>query len=69
MRRLAYTLLVDYVPGISPYDVETIVELHPTPQGVRMTLTIDAMHDEEWTRPAIAAWEMGLRNLAKVLER
>jgi hypothetical protein len=25
-----------------------------------MALTIDAMHDEEWTRRAVAGWEMEL---------
>jgi len=67
-RRLAYTHLADFIPGIEPYNVETVVELQPTSQGVRMLLTIDAMHDEEWTQRALMGWEMELGKLAKVLE-
>jgi uncharacterized protein YndB with AHSA1/START domain len=68
-RRLAYAHRADFIPGVEPYDVETVVELHPTPEGVRVVLTIEAMHDEEWTRRAVMGWEMELVKLAKVLER
>jgi hypothetical protein len=45
-----------------------LVELHETPRGVRMVLTIDRMHDEVWTQRAVAGWEMELDKLATVLE-
>lgn len=67
-RRLAYTHRADFIPGVEPYDVATMVELHPTPQGVRMVLTFDAMHDETWTQRAVQGRESELRRLAKVLE-
>jgi len=51
-RRLAYVHLADFIPGVEPYDVATVVELHETPDGVRMVLTFDAMHDDEWTQKA-----------------
>ncbi len=66
-RRLAYVHVADFVPGVEPYDVAHLVELHPTAQGVRMVLTIDAMHDEEWTQRAVMGWEMELSKLARVL--
>ncbi len=47
--RLAYDNWVDFVPGAEPYATATIVELFPTAQGVKMVLTLDAMHNEEWT--------------------
>jgi hypothetical protein len=47
-RRLAYEQLADFIPGVEPYAVATVVELRPSAQGVRMVLTFDAMHDEQW---------------------
>jgi len=66
-QRLAYTHLADFIPGVEPYDVATMVELHPSSQGVRMVLTFDAMHDEEWTKRAVMGYENELGKLAKVL--
>jgi hypothetical protein len=37
-------------------------------QGVRLVLTLDAMHDEQWTRLAVMGWESELGKLARVLE-
>lgn len=68
-RRLAYTHLADFIPGVEPYDVETLVELNPTAQGVRMVLTFDVMHDDQWTQRAVMGWENELNKLAKVLEK
>ena len=68
-RRLAYTHLADFIPGVAPYDVAHLVELHHTARGVRMVLTIDAMHDDVWTQRAVAGWESELGKLARVLER
>jgi uncharacterized protein YndB with AHSA1/START domain len=66
-RRLAYTSLADFIPGVTPYDLATVVELHPKGQGVRMVLTIDALHDERWTKMAVMGWESQLGKLAKVI--
>ena len=65
--RLRYTHLADFIPGVAPYDVDTIVELTQTPQGVRMVLTFDAMHDEHWTEMAVQGWTNELEKLAKLL--
>lgn len=66
-RRLRYVNHADFIPGVEPYDVETVVELHPTAKGVRLELTFEAMHDEMWTQRAVAGWEMELRKLEKAL--
>jgi uncharacterized protein YndB with AHSA1/START domain len=66
--RLAYLHLADFIPGVDPYDVATVVELHPTSDGVRMVLTFDAMHSDEWTQRAVMGWEGELGKLAAVLE-
>lgn len=62
--RLAYKTRTDFVPGVEPYDVQTIVELKPTGQGgVKMTITVDAMHDDVWTERARAGHESQMRKL------
>jgi uncharacterized protein YndB with AHSA1/START domain len=66
-RRVAYTLLADFIPGVEPYEVATLVELHPAGRGVRMVLTFDPMHDELWTQRSIMGRESELRRLTKAL--
>ncbi len=66
-RLLRYVNHADFVPGVEPYDVETVVELHSTPKGVRMVLTFEAMHDAHWTKMAVMGWESQLDRLGKVL--
>jgi uncharacterized protein YndB with AHSA1/START domain len=66
-RRLAFTSVVDFIPDVEPYEVATLVELHPVAQGVRMVVTIGAMHDELWTQRAVMGWESQLGKLAKVI--
>ncbi len=68
-RRLAYSQLVDFIPGVEPYEVPTTVELEEGPDGVRMVLSFTAMHDEHWTNLAVMGWESELGRLAKLLER
>jgi uncharacterized protein YndB with AHSA1/START domain len=65
--RLAYIHLADFIPGVEPYDVATLVEFHPTGQSVHMVLTFDAMHDEEWTQRAVMGHESQLGKLEKVI--
>jgi uncharacterized protein YndB with AHSA1/START domain len=66
-RRLVYRHLADFIPGVEPYDIAHVMELHPKGQGVRMVFTFDAMHDEEWTQRAVMGWEMELGKLEETL--
>jgi uncharacterized protein YndB with AHSA1/START domain len=66
-RRLAFTHRADFILGVAPYDIATTVDLFPSDRSVRMVLTFDPMHDEEWTRRTVTSWESELGNLAKVL--
>jgi uncharacterized protein YndB with AHSA1/START domain len=66
-RRLAYSTVTDFIPDITPYEAATVVELYPSVGGVKMVLTIDAMHDERWTQLAVMGWENELGKLAKVI--
>ncbi|RKH10084.1 SRPBCC domain-containing protein [Corallococcus praedator] len=68
-RRLGYTTVVDFIQGVAPYDVSTLVELHPNGQAVRMVVTSDAMHSEEWTKRASQGLESQLGKLSKRFQR
>jgi uncharacterized protein YndB with AHSA1/START domain len=61
--RLAYKTLTDFVPGISPYEVATVIELRTTTDGVKLIVTSEAMHHEIWTERARAGHESQLRKL------
>lgn len=65
--RLVYAHLADFIPGVAPYDVETVLELEPASNGARLVLTLDAMHSEEWTQRAVMGWESELSKLADAL--
>jgi uncharacterized protein YndB with AHSA1/START domain len=66
-RRLGYIHLADFVPGVAAYDIATEVELYAGAPGVRMVVTIDAMHDERWTEMAVKGWESQLGKAARAL--
>jgi uncharacterized protein YndB with AHSA1/START domain len=68
-RRLAYSTLADFIPGVEPYAAATVVELHLIADRVRLVLTQDAMHDEHWTQMAVMGWESELDKLAQVLKK
>ncbi len=69
LRRLAYIHLTDFIPGVEPYDVATVVELHAMSDEVRLVLTIDAMHNDEWTDRAVMGWKSELGKLDDVVSR
>ena len=66
-RRLAYENLIDFVPGVAAYAAAVLVEFRTSADGVRMTITFDAMHDEGWTELARRGWESQLDKLKVVL--
>ena len=66
-RRLVTREVADFIPGVEPYEVETIVELTSVPDGTRVVLTFDVMHDDHWTQMAKLGHESELRKLADLL--
>jgi hypothetical protein len=65
--RLAYDSTIDFVPGMPPYEHATVVDFAETENGVHVVMTVDPLHDEEWTQRLVAGRENELDNLAKVL--
>jgi uncharacterized protein YndB with AHSA1/START domain len=68
LKRLAFTQMADFIPNVKPYEVATTVEFDTHAQGVRLLLTLDAMHDEYWTKMAVMGWESELDKLAALLK-
>jgi uncharacterized protein YndB with AHSA1/START domain len=68
-RRLVTRDLADFVPGVEPYEVETVIELEPDAGGTRLVMTFDPMHDERWTRNAKLGREQELRKIGEFLAR
>jgi uncharacterized protein YndB with AHSA1/START domain len=66
-RLLAYKDMADFIPGVEPYEVNTVVELSETGDGVRMLLTFDAMHDDRWTQLAVMGRESEAGRLEALL--
>ena len=54
--RLAVTHVIDFLPGVKPYESTMAVEFFPSGQSVRMVVTLDPMHDDEFTRMSIAGF-------------
>jgi len=68
-KRIAYRSLADFIPGVKPYEFMTGVDLQQSADGVRAVMTVDAMHDDEWTQRLVMGRENELDNLAKVIDR
>jgi uncharacterized protein YndB with AHSA1/START domain len=50
MTRLAITHVIDFLPGVKPYDSTMVVEFFPVGERVRMAVTLSPMHDEEFSQ-------------------
>jgi uncharacterized protein YndB with AHSA1/START domain len=48
--RLALTHRIDFLPGVQPYDSTIGVDFASAGDSVRMVVTLDPMHDDEFTR-------------------
>ncbi|MGH7616906.1 MAG: SRPBCC family protein [Gemmatimonadaceae bacterium] len=66
-RRLSFTQVADFIPGVDPYEITTTVELHAVENGVRLVLALERMHDSHWTEMAVKGWTNELEKLAAAL--
>jgi hypothetical protein len=67
VRRLVYVSEVDFVPGRDPYEHVTTVELSPADDGVRVVMTVEPMHNADWTQRLVAGRENELDNLRQLI--
>lgn len=63
---IGYTHRADFIPGIEPYEVGNRVDFHAEKGRVRMVLTLDPMHSDEWTQRAVMGWESQLGKLERI---
>jgi hypothetical protein len=59
--------LVDFVPDHEPYEFLTAIDLAPADGGTEVTMTMEPMHNAEWTQRLVAGGSNELDNLAGVL--
>lgn len=48
--RLVLRNVIDFLPGVAAYESDIAVDLIPTGDYVRMVVTLDGMHDEQFTK-------------------
>jgi len=66
-KSIAYTHRADFIPGVEPYSVGNKVELVVQGEKVRMVLTLDPMHSDEWTQRAMMGMESQLGKFDRVI--
>lgn len=66
-RRLITIDVADFIPGVEPYEVETVFDLEPVAAGTHLVVTFDAMHDALWTENAKLGREQELRKIGEFL--
>ena len=62
-QHIAITHLIDFVPGVAAYESKATVDFAPAGDQVRMTIVLERLHDEQWTRNAVEGWTSQLRKL------
>jgi uncharacterized protein YndB with AHSA1/START domain len=67
--RLAYTSLIDFVPGCDPYQHLTVVTLQQTPDGTEVEMRLEPLHDQEWTERILTGRANELDNLQALVAR
>lgn len=67
--RLAYLSLIDFVPGHEPYEHLTTIDIEPAGDRTNVVVTIDALHDEDWTQQHRAHRGEELDSLGAAIKR
>jgi uncharacterized protein YndB with AHSA1/START domain len=65
--RLAYTSLIDFVPGVDPYEHLTVVTLERTETGTDVVMECEPLHEQEWTERIVAGRTNELDNLERLV--
>jgi uncharacterized protein YndB with AHSA1/START domain len=65
---LAITHVVDFVPGVKPYESTMRAEFFSVGETTRMVIMLDPMHDEEFTRMSTMGFHSQLGKLEPALK-
>ena len=66
-KSIAYSHRADFIPGVEPYDVGNKVEFSAEGSQVRMVVTLDPMHSDEWSQRAAMGMESQIGKLGRVI--
>lgn len=69
LKRLTLRHLIDFVPGLEPYENFMRVEFTQTAAGARMVISIDPHATEDWTKAATGGMASQLTKVPAVLAR
>ncbi len=61
--RLTLVHVIDFLPGVEPYDSTIVVDFVPSGEFVRMVVTLHPMHDEEMSRMQVQGFTSQLTKL------
>ncbi len=61
--RLVLTHVIDFLPGVKPYESTIVVEFFPLGDAVRMVITLHPLHDDEFTRMTVEGFTSQLTKL------
>ena len=67
LKRLAYSHLVDFVPGVAPCHAALGVDFRSDGDPAGMHLTFQQMHDTEWSERQRMGWDLELGKRAAVI--
>ena len=68
-RRLRLVHVIDFLPGVEPYDNLIDVELFPAGDQVRMVVTLHGLHDQQHTHMQLEGFTSQLRKLDRRFAR
>jgi uncharacterized protein YndB with AHSA1/START domain len=68
MERLTLAIMMDFLPGVAPYEGTLTVDFFPSGEWVRMVVTLSPMHDLEFTRMAAEGLTSQFRNLDRLFQ-
>jgi uncharacterized protein YndB with AHSA1/START domain len=63
LKRLVLTHVIDFIPGVKPYESTMSVELFPSGSSVRMVVTLSPMHNPEFTEMQLMGFTSQLTKL------
>jgi uncharacterized protein YndB with AHSA1/START domain len=67
--RLTLVHVIDFLPGVQPYDSTIVVDFFPSGEFVRMVVTLHPMHDEEFSNMQVMGFTSQLTKLDKRFAR
>ncbi len=62
-RRLTLTHVIDFLPGVKPYESTMVMELFPSGDRVRMVVTLSPMHNPDFSAMQVEGFSSQLTKL------